>query len=207
MAKIDGVVKTVGDPKNPPKDGSPFLVVAGSEGLYVKGTVSELKLDSVKEGDKVDIMSYESGIMCEATIKDISPYPADNYYDYSNANVSGYPFTAYIASGGDELQNNEYVQITINQQPGEDEMMQGQDTISLSKAFIREEDGVKYVFLRGEDGRLKRQEIRTGRIFWGDTYEIKSGITSEDWIAFPYGKNVKEGARTKEGTINQLYGY
>ena len=85
--------------------------------------------------------------------------------------------------------------------------MQGQDTISLSKAFIREEDGVKYVFLRGEDGRLKRQEIQTGRIFWGDTYEIKSGITSEDWIAFPYGKNVREGARTKEGTINQLYGY
>lgn len=207
VAKIDGVVKNVGDPKNPPKDGSPFLVVSGSEGLYVKGIVSELKLDSVKEGDKVDIMSYQSGIMCEATIKDISPYPADNYYDYSNANVSGYPFTAYIASGGDELQNNEYVQITMNQQPGEDEMMQDQDTISLSKAFIREEDGVKYVFLRGEDGRLKRQEIQTGRIFWGDTYEIKSGITSEDWIAFPYGKNVKEGARTKEGTMNQLYGY
>lgn len=206
-AKINGVIKSVGDPKNPPKDGSPFMVVSGSEGMYVTGAISELKLDSIKEGSTVSIMSYQSGIMCEAVIKEVSPYPLENYNDYQNANASGYPFTAYIASGGEQLKNNEYVQITLSQQPTEEQMMQSSDAISISKAFIREEDGVKYVYLRDEDGLLKRQEIQTGRIIYGDTYEIKSGISAEDWIAFPYGKGVKEGAKTKEGTMNQLYGY
>ena len=207
VARINGVVKKVGDPKNPPNDGSPFLVVSSTEGLYVKGAISELKLDEIKEGSIVSIVSYQSGAMCEATIKDISPYPVDNYQDYnSSGNASGYPFTAYIASGGEQLQNNEYVDVSINQQPSDEDMMGG-DTISLSKAFIREEDGAKFVYLRGEDGRLIRQEVVTGRLFWGDTYEIKSGISVDDWIAFPYGKNVKEDAKTKEGTMSQLYGY
>ena len=29
----------------------------------------------------------------------------------------------------------------------------------------------------------------------------------EDKIAFPYGKGVKEGAKTQEGTIDDIYGY
>lgn len=206
VAKINGIVKKVGDPKNPPKDGSPFMTVSSTDGMFVKGTVSELKLDQIEEGITVNIMSYQSGVMCEATIKDVSPYPVENFYDYTGASASGYPFTAYIASGGEELQNNEYVDVSLSQQPEGGDMM-GSDAISMSKAFIREEDGVKFVYLRGEDGRLKKQEVITGRIFWGDTYEIMSGITQEDWIAFPYGKNVKEGAKTKEGNMNQLYGY
>ena len=36
-------------------------------------------------------------------------------------------------------------------------------------------------------------------------YEILSGLSDTDWIAFPYGKNVKEGAKTREGSIEDLY--
>lgn len=207
VAGFNGVIKKVGDPENPPKDGTPFLVLSSTDGMYVKGNISELKLNEIKEGTVLNIMSYQSGTTCEATIKNISPYPSENYNDYSGTNGSGYPFTAYIASGGDQLQNNEYVEVSVSQQAGEGEMMAGGDTISISKAFIREEEGVKYVYIRGEDNRLKRQEVTTGRLFWGDAYEIKGGISQEDWIAFPYGKNVKEGAKTKEGSMNQLYGY
>ena len=35
--------------------------------------------------------------------------------------------------------------------------------------------------------------------------EIVSGLTMEDEIAFPYGRNVKEGAKTK--TVDSLYDY
>ena len=35
--------------------------------------------------------------------------------------------------------------------------------------------------------------------------EIVSGLTMEDEIAFPYGRNVKEGAKTK--TVESLYDY
>ena len=29
----------------------------------------------------------------------------------------------------------------------------------------------------------------------------------DDLLAFPYGKDVKEGAKTKEVTLDEMYGY
>ena len=51
--------------------------------------------------------------------------------------------------------------------------------------------------LQKENGKLVKQPVKTGKIFYG-MVEIKSGITEEDFIAFPYGKKVKEGASVKE---------
>ena len=36
---------------------------------------------------------------------------------------------------------------------------------------------------------------------------VKGGLTKEDLIAFPYGKAVVEGAKTKEVTLDKMYGY
>ena len=36
-------------------------------------------------------------------------------------------------------------------------------------------------------------------------YEVLDGLSESDWIAFPYGKNVKEGAKTREASIRELY--
>ena len=203
-AKLNGVVKKAGDPKNPPQDGSAFLQINSTEGLFVKGAISELMLDQIREGDTVSVMSWQSGTICEAVIKDISPYPDESNMFGGGTNASYYPFTAYIASGGDNLMNQEWVEITVE---GNAESMMGSgDTLYLWKAFIREEDGKKYVYLRDENGRLKKQFITVGQLS-GEGYEIKSGVTMDDWLAFPYGKDVKEGARTREGSTSELYGY
>ena len=37
--------------------------------------------------------------------------------------------------------------------------------------------------------------VKTGKIINGDTIEIKSGLTEDERIAFPYGKTAKEGIR------------
>lgn len=203
-AKLNGVVKKVGDPKNPPKDGSAFLQINSTEGLFVRGGISELMLDQIHEGDTVSVMSWQSGTVCEAVIKEISPYPDESGMFSSGDNASYYPFTAYIASGGDNLTNQEWVQITAEGDMGS--MMGSGDTLYLWKAFIREEDGEKYVYLRDENGRLKKQVITVGKLS-GEGYEILSGVTFEDWLAFPYGKDVKDGAKTKEGSTSELYGY
>ena len=47
-----------------------------------------------------------------------------------------------------------------------------------------------------QNGRLRKQYVRTGRIFYGRIIEILDGITPEDAIAFPYG-SAQEGAKTK----------
>ena len=61
-----------------------------------------------------------------------------------------------------------------------------------------------YVMKRGENGLLVKQYIEVGKVS-GEGYEILSGVTTDDYLAFPYGKEVKEGAKTREGTIDELY--
>ena len=63
--------------------------------------------------------------------------------------------------------------------------------------YIRKENGQSYVYIKGEDGLLKKQYVRTGKTLYGSTIEVKEGLSIDDAIAFPYGKNVKEGAKTK----------
>lgn len=193
-ATINGVVKTVGDPETGQVDEEPFLTVNSDEGLYVRGTISELKLDSVEIGAMVDGMSQESSIGFTATITEVSEYPdsGENYYGWSdgNTNVSNYPFLAYIEDSSG-LNVNEYVSLNIQQDA---EAAAG--VIYLEKPYIRSENGQSYVWITDENKRLKKQYIKTGKTLYGSTVEVKEGLSDEDYIAFPYGKNVKEGART-----------
>ena len=203
-AKLNGVVKTAGDPKNPPKDGSAFLQINSTEGMFVKGGISELRLDDLKEGDTVTIMSWQSGAVCDAVVREISPYPDESGMFSMGDNASYYPFTAYISSEVEGFSSQEWVSVTASGSGAD--TMGNSDALYLWKAFIREEAGEKYVYLRDEDGKLKKQTITVGQLS-GSGYEILSGVTYDDWLAFPYGKEVQEGASTREGTMSELYGY
>ncbi|POP32935.1 hypothetical protein C3B58_09730 [Lactonifactor longoviformis] len=197
---IKGTVKAVGDPEKGETDGKPFIQVVSSEGLYVRGSISELLLDKVKPGQMLTGSSMETGTPFEAEIKEISPYPASSNYfgGGGNSNVSYYPFTAYIAQA-EGLKNQEYVSLQAEIDTGA-----GADALYLQKPFVRTEDGKSYVYCSVK-GRLKKQEIITGKTLWGSLIEIKSGLTREDKVAFPYGKGVKENARTKDASIDELY--
>ncbi|HIV17246.1 MAG TPA: InlB B-repeat-containing protein [Candidatus Alectryocaccobium stercorigallinarum] len=203
-AKLNGIVKKAGDPHNPPTDGSPFLQVNSTEGLYVKGGISELRLNELKEGDTVSVMSWQSGAMCEAVVQDISPYPDESGMFSYGESTSYYPFTAYIDTGAEGFTSQEWVSVTLLN-PSIDQAS-GSGALYLWKAFIREEAGEKYVYKRDENGRLMKQTITVGQLS-GSGYEIISGVTWDDWLAFPYGNDVKDGAETREGTVNELYGY
>ena len=67
--------------------------------------------------------------------------------------------------------------------------------------------GRSYVFVQGKNGRLEKRYVTVGKSLWGSYTEIRSGLSETDYIAFPYGKNVKEGAPTVEGDRNDLYNY
>ena len=154
----------------------------------------------------LSVTAWESGTSCQQKIKEISPYPDESgrFSSYGTASASYYPFIAYVAEGGDNLKNQEWV----NLETTEISYDPAGEALYLWKAFILEEDGKKYVYLRDENGKLKKQEITVGRLSsWGEGYEILDGVTWEDWLAFPYGKNVKNGAATREGTMDELYGY
>lgn len=191
-AEVAGEVKTVGDVDNPAKDGTAFLVVTGDEGLFVRGTISELSLDKVNVGTVITANSWESGMSFEATITEISDYPvSSNSWGEGNPNVSYYQFTAYIEDSS-ALKNGEYVDLTISTSSSQE------GGIFIEKAYVREENGKSYCMIADENGRLKKQYVETGRTVYGSAVEIKSGLLEEDLIAFPYGKDVVEGATTTE---------
>jgi hypothetical protein len=200
-SSINGIVKKVGDPtKGADSDGSAFLIVNSEEGMYVKGSLSELELENIKEGALLQGMSYESGSIFLAEIKEISPYPETslNYYG-GNTNVSYYPFIAYVDNPG-ELFNNEWVELVLLNEGEQD-----YSAIYLEAFLIRKEDGQNYVYIEGEDGRLIKQMVVIGKRLGGYAVEIKSGLTLDDNIAFPYGKNVKEGTKTVITDTSSFY--
>ena len=191
-AKVTGIVKNLSEGKTAPGGNTPFLTVVGSEGLYVSGALSELQLGEVEVGQVIYANSWESGKSFEATITEISPYPDTDseVWGEGNPNVSYYPYTAYIEDS-EGLNNGETVNLTMENRQDD------QEGICISKAYIRQDDGGKYVLKAGEDGRLAKQYVKTGRILWGEATEIVEGLTMEDRIAFPYGKAAKEGIKVK----------
>lgn len=198
-AEVDGVVKTAADPSEYQNDGSPFLVVSGDEGLYVSGTISELLLEDVKPGTVVTANSWESGMTFEATITEISDYPTGgNSWGNGNPNVSYYEYTAYIEDSS-ALRNGEYVDLSISTNQSET------GGLYIEKAYVREENGKSYCMIADENDKLKKQYVVTGRTVYGSAIEIKSGLSEEDRIAFPYGKNAVEGAAVKDSSGTMYY--
>lgn len=198
-ADVSGVVKSVGNPDEPIKDGSPFMVVTGDEGLYVSGNISELLLDSVTVGTVVTANSWESGMTFEATITEISDYPTTgNSWGDGNPNVSYYAYTAYIEDSS-ALRNGEYIDLSISTNQSET------GGLYIDKAYVREENGKSYCMIADENDKLKKQYVVTGRTIYGSAVEIKSGLSEEDRIAFPYGKNAAEGTAVKDASGRMYY--
>ena len=190
-SKVNGVVKTVHEIDDIPNDGSAFMVVSGSEGLYIEGSVSELMLDTIKIGQKVTAYDWESGGYYEGEISEIDTIPSSGnvYYGEGNPNVSNYGYTAYIEDPSG-LMAGQYLELTIDSSDAS-----GADKMYIPQCYVRDENGKSYVY-KDNNGKLEKQDVVTGSILWGSYIEIKSGLTLDDYVAFPYGKNVKEGTAT-----------
>lgn len=201
-SKLDGTVAYVGDPLTGISTGNAFIRIRSKDGYYVRGSVSELMLDEVKEGTILNCTSYESGTF-QAEVMDVSDYPvsSDSYFGEGNPNVSYYTYSATITDKSLHISDQEW--ITVNLQTS----AAGDKGIVLSKAFVRTENGTSYVYV-DDNGVLKKQVINVGAtVDGGYSVLVTGGITREDKIAFPYGKLAQDGIKTKTGTLDQMYGY
>lgn len=201
-AEFDGTVKAVRDPDEAYNNSEAVIELSGGGGYYVTGTLSEMELGSVKVGDTVSISSWMTGAACEGTIVSIDDYPttSGNSWGDGNSNVSYYPFKVFVEEDAG-LQANDYVDIQY-QKAGTQE--QG-SSLYLQSWFIRTDNGKSYVMARNEDGRLEQRWVQTGRDLWGSYTQIRGGLTTDDYLAFPYGRDVVEGARTVEAAADELY--
>ena len=199
-AKLDGTVTYVGDSgSGETTDGNALIKIKSSDGFYVVGSVSELMLDDFKEGTKLNCTSYTSGSF-EAEVMDVSEYPVtgNSYYGNSNPNVSYYAFTAVVTDKTLQLEDQDWVTVNYEASAAENSMV-------IQKAFVRSDSSKNYVY-KDDKGVLKKQEISVGAtVDGGYSVIVKGGLSADDLIAFPYGKDVKEGAKTKEVTLDYMY--
>lgn len=204
-AEFDGTVKTVRDPGEAYNNSEAVVELSGGGGYYVTGTLSEMDLGSVQVGDSVSISSWMTGAACEGTIVSIDDYPTSNGNNWGdgNSNVSYYPFKVFVTEDAN-LQPNDYVDIQYQKDTSAEE---SGSSLYLQSMFIRTDNGKSYVMARGEDGRLEQRWVQTGRDLWGSYTQIRGGLTVDDYVAFPYGRDVVEGAHTQEATTDQLYNY
>lgn len=198
-SKLDGTVARVGDPVTGSSSGNYFMTIKNKDGFYVKGTVSELMLNQVKEGTKLQCSGSTN---FEADVIYVSDYPVsgDNYGGSGNPNVSYYSYLASIPDKSVIVSEDDWLTVTLKS----DSQQKG---IVLDKAFVRSENGVSYVY-KDDNGVLKKQILKVGgNVNGGYSVLVTGGISRDDKIAFPYGDTVKEGAATEEVSLNDFYGY
>ena len=200
-ADIDGEVVSVLSEDEAKMTMQPVLKVSGGGGYYIEGSVSELDKYNLQIVQEVTVNDWNTGMVYTGTIQSIGDSPSsDGYWNgIGNPNTSYYPFTVFV-DGSADLQAGYYASVTFSSATA-------QHGIYLQNPFLRTEQGQSYVYIRGEDGLLEKRYVTTGKALWGSYTEILSGLTAEDYIAFLYGKNVTDGAQTKESDLSELYEY
>ena len=196
-AQMDGIVMDASSVDG--GDSDALFVISGSGGLYVQGLLNELELDTIQVGDTISGTCEETSMPFTATVTEISDQPVGedssySYYyfsfGYENQNSSKYLFTAKIDDPTDIMEG--YAMISTGS-TGEE----SGSGLYISAMLVRTDNnnGRSYVYIQGSDGLLKKQYVTTGSND-GFTIQVTSGLKQSDFIAFPYGSDVKEGAKT-----------
>ena len=185
-----------------------YITIQQTGSYRVKGTIGELQRGAIMEGTRMDILSRTDGSRWAGTVTlvDYESPTQDNpnamYYGNSSdemGNSSKYPF--YVELDGTEgliLGQHVYLQM-------ENQDIQTPAGPAISSAFIcyEETDGSTYVWA-DQKGKLEKRPVSLGEYnMMNDTYEILSGLTQEDYIAFPDYELCVEGAPTTKTEPDQ----
>ena len=195
---VTGVVETVADPMNPDPNNPDVLITVRNGGdLRVKGSVSEQNIGSIYTGQSVIIRSrVDSEKTWRGTIGSIDTGSAETdnsaeYYGEDTSNRASF-YSFYV-----ELESSEKLimgqHVVIEPDVGQSLDKSG---IWLPSGFIMQEGDTYYVWARNDRGRLQKQTVAVQRYDEAmDEYEITSGLTMEDYIAWP-DENCVVGAKT-----------
>ena len=175
-------------------------IPSDTKGIYIfftAGNPESKRLATIISKNLGNIHYNPSDVKMISQDGEISDFPtadSSNGGDISNPNSSYYPIVAFIKDA-DGLSPGGSVEVSYS---SKSMGTANKNAVYLQKAYIRTEDKKSYVYLRDKKTkRLKKQYITVGKTMNGQYIEIVSGVTEDDNIAFPYGKNLREGVKTK----------
>lgn len=184
---VEGTVsKAVAD--SSVQNGEVFLEVRGGTGLHLVSILGEMDLDNYPVGTQLTGFSYESGQTVDVTITEIGSMPiSTNYSNGGNPNASGY-LARMDFTGSFVPKVGEYIEFSEDYLP-----RQERDYNYLHEAYIREIDGQDCIFLVRDD-KLVKVPVITGKRMDQYIEILNVKLTQDDYLAFPYDKNAKDGA-------------
>lgn len=199
-AEFDGVVVSVLNPSSAETLNQPMIKLTGGGGYYVEGTVNELERDTIQEGQEVTVKSWGTGASYSGIVSWVGDYPVDaEDAVYGQTGVTYYAYRVFVDEQAN-LQEGAYVSMICH--TGEDRS----NVMYLENAFILTEGRDSYVYVRNAEGALEKRQIVTGISTDGYATPVYGGLSTTDHIAFPYGKNVREGAQCVVTGADGLYG-
>lgn len=188
---VAGVIKAINEGNNSyDEQGNPlpFMTIVETGGYRVKGYVNENNAASLQQGMDVLLRSRVNDSVWRGSISEIDwnnpAQSSNNYYgdDDDTARSSKYPFYVTLDdSNGLLLGQHVYIEPDYGQEALEDA-----NTIHLPEWYICDLDSNPYVWAQDSHGKLEKRSITLGDYDEDmGTYAVESGLTPEDYIAFP----------------------
>ncbi len=188
ISEIAGVVKSINESGMDDMGNSvAYMTILATGDYRIKGTVSEQNVWSITEGQNVIIRSRVdeeqtwSGTISKVDMESQETNNNNNYYGDSSAQTaSKYPF--YITLDSTEgLILGQHVYVEMDE--GQSVEKEG---IWLFEGYIGMDEEEPYVWAANKKNKLEKRKVELGE--YDETlgeYEIKSGLSEDDYIAYP----------------------
>ena len=209
VAPMDGIIKTINennstsssdDSSNSNSDNgsdstsNAYITIMAKGDYRIKATASELTVRSMSEGQSMIVRSRVDDSTWTGTVTKIDLEHPDNgnnndYYMSSGTSATKYPFYISLDST-DGLMLGQHVYVEADY--GQGSVKEG---LWLDEFYIMQEDDGAYVWAENAKGYIEKRKVELGEYDENMMrYEILSGLTEDDYIAYPE-ERVKEGMK------------
>ena len=200
VSPVTGRVQTISE-NGTDNYGNPlaYITIQKTGSYRIKGTIGELQRGAIMEGTRMEVLSRTDGSLWAGTVTLVdyeSPSqenPNAMYYGMGSDEMgtsSKYPFYVEL-DGTDGLILGQHVYLQLE---GQDEEIPG---LSVSNAFIAYDDFGNPFVWADNGGKLEKRIVELGEYdMMNDTIAVLSGLSEDDYIAFPDMELCVEGAPT-----------
>ena len=202
VSEVEGIVKEVNSSSRTDPSGqtAAFISVLSAGEYRIKGTVSELNFSSISEGQAVTVHSrLDPNQIWKGTVESIDQEAStdqNNSFGYYYGGMDGgeksskYNFYVLLENlDGLILGQHVYIEPDL----GENTKKEG---LWLPAMYIAHDDDGSFVWAKNDKDKLEKRVVLLGDYDSGnDLYEIKSGVTKVDSIAYP-SESLKPGMPT-----------
>lgn len=207
-SEVSGTVKSINERGvDEMGNSAPFMSILQSGDYRIKGSIDEQNIWSIAEGQNVIIRSRVdanktwAGVILKIDTENVQQNTNNMYNEGEVMMASKYPF--YI-----ELDNSEGLilgqHVYIELDEGQTEVKEG---LWLYSFYIVQEEDSAFVWTANSKNKLEKRKVDLGEYDAElDQYQILSGLTEEDYIAWPM-EGLYEGVTTVTNIEEENWNY